>query len=125
MNNIETIINYEPTLVQKLDKIVVMSGELKYYLADELDRDRMNLDQFTESVFDLHEFHIENNNHYFKELHYTRTEKIIGINTQNFEYAASVRDKELNILYEIIDNDIAEMFFVTYKNIGYYLVYVN
>jgi hypothetical protein len=125
MINAETIINKELSIYKKLDNIVVISGWLKYYLEDELDRERMNVDQFTESVYDLHEFIIENNNQYFEDLNCARFEKLIGINTQNFEFAASKRDSELNILSEIVDNKIIEMFFLTFKNVGYYLVYVN
>ena len=125
MISIETILNKELSIFQKLDKLVVISGKLKYFLEGELDRERMNVDQFTESVIDLHEFIIENNNQYFEDLNCTRFEKLIGINTQNFEFAASKRDAELNILSEIVDNEIIEIFFITYKNVGYYLVYVN
>ena len=125
MISIETILNKELSIFQKLDKLVVISGKLKYFLEGELDRERMNVDQFTESVIDLHEFIIENNNQYFEDLNCTRFEKLIGINTQNFEFAASKRDAELNILSEIVDNEIIEIFFITYKNVGYYLVYVS
>ena len=125
MINTETILNKELSIFQKLENIVVISGKLKYFLEDELDRERMNVDKFTESVYDLHEFLIENNNQYFEDLNCTRIEKLIGINTQNFEFAASKRDSELNILSEIVHNKILELFFLTYKNVGYYLVYVN
>ncbi len=121
----ETIINGELIEVYNPDKIIVISGKLKYYLADLIDRDNMTVDQFTESIFDMREIQIENKTQNFINLNRARTQKTIGANVQNFEYAGYMRNCEWEILSEIVENNIAEVFFITLKNVGYYLVYVN
>ena len=83
----------------------------------------MTIDQFVESVSDLQELSIEKYETTYNNLNYIRIEKSIEIGNQDFENAAIMRDRELNILSEIINKEIVEMFFVTYRNVGYYLVY--
>jgi hypothetical protein len=108
-----------------LEIILVLSGKVKEYLQDTIDYKDINNELFQDSVIEFKETIIEKSDPLFNKIIHSITEKIIGVDTQNFDYAARMRDEELNILSEIIDTEIEEMFFVIYKNVGYYLVYVN
>jgi hypothetical protein len=125
MNITETKINNELMRVHNLDKIVVISGRLKYYLKDLVDRNNMNVNQFLESIVDTRVFQIETNSIYYNDLNLLSSEKEIGVSTEYFEYAGSIKKLEYKILSEIVENDIAEVTYITSQNIGYYLVYLK
>ena len=125
MNTTETMANNELMQVHNLDKIVVISGRIKYYLKDLVDRNDMNVNQFLESILDTRVFQIENNNIYYNDLNMLSNEKAIGVSTEYFEYASSIKKLEYKILSEIIDSDISEVTYITSQNIGYYLVYLK
>lgn len=125
MVNANKITISEVQRVNDQEKIVIISGKLKYYLADLLDRDNMTLDQFTESISDMSEVTVERNMTYFHSLNHVRSQKSIGVHTQKFEYAASMKGHEWNIISGIVNKEIVDLFFISYKNIGYYLVYIK
>ena len=108
----------------QLEKIVFLTGKLKPYLKDLVDTKNMTIEQFKDSVTELKEVVFLKEDSKFQKLIHTITEKKIGIRTQNFEYAASMRDKENELLCEIAGGDFNRMSILFLQNVGYYLIYL-
>lgn len=116
--------NNKIKVYSNLEKIIVLSGKMKGHLSNKDNLNHLTIEKFKDSVIDLKETTIEKNNPFFINLIKTTIEKIKGVETLNFEYAASMRNVENEMISTLISCEIKLCDSFIIGEIKYYFVYV-
>ena len=109
--------------INDIERIVLVKGKLKGYLRDLVDYDKMNLDQFTDSITESKEIFIERDNPWFDKIKQSIIHEKSEFGTYNFKYAVSISEIESSCVSHIVDTKIKRSFFQFLKTTGYYMIY--